>query len=342
MSKVVVLGAAHPHVFDMAAAVAGAEGAELVGVWDEDASRRGAASQQLGVEAIDSLDRALAMEPSLVLCGAVPCDRAGLARRAIEVGAAALVDKPLAVTHQELDETIKAVEHFGRPVITFYPYRGEPFIQAAKAALDAGHIGKIVRVMSCGPHKLQPDTRPAWHWTRRHNGGCMIDVGSHHADICCWLADQGPDWISSIHVNISQPAYPEFQDFAQAQLRFPNGAVAHVEADWLTPCSMQHFGDTRTWIQGTTGKIEVRLGDERSGYLWTAELPQQTLDTSPYPGLEAWTTQLIEDLCAQRSGAIDQVDVWRASRVSLCAFDSAQEGGRGVRLQCGSRLETLP
>ena len=43
MSKVVVLGAAHPHVFDMAAAVAGAEGAELVGVWDEDASRRGAA-----------------------------------------------------------------------------------------------------------------------------------------------------------------------------------------------------------------------------------------------------------------------------------------------------------
>jgi hypothetical protein len=94
---------------------------------------------------------------------------------------------------------------------------------------------------------------------------------------------------------------------------------------------MEHFGDTRTWIQGTTGKIEVRLGDERSGYIWTAESAGQPLDTSPYPGVEAWTTRLIEDLCAQRPCAIDQDDVWRASRVSLCAFDSAEAGGSGVR-----------
>lgn len=330
MSKVVVLGAAHPHVLSLAGSVSNVQGAELAGVWDDDPVRRAATSKKLGVSGISLLDEALALEPALALIGAVPCDRAALARRAIESGASVLADKPLAVTHQALDETIEAVRRFERPIITYYPYRGDPFIRAAKVALKAGRIGRLVRVMSCGPHKLNASTRPAWHWTRKENGGCMIDVGSHHADVCCWFADESPNWICSTHCNISQPQHPEFQDFAQAQLGFPSGAVGHVEADWLNPASMKHFGDTRTWIQGTTGKIEVRLGDERSAFIWTedvASAPLEKLDDQDEP---AWTVRLMEDLCHGRPCAIPQDEVWRASRVTLDAFDSAEAGGRAI------------
>jgi predicted dehydrogenase len=328
--KIIVLGTAHAHVFGIAASIPGARDCELVGVWDEDTARRAAAAEKLGAPAFDSLDEALGAEPDLALIAAVPCDRAGLARRVIEAGGAALADKPLAVTHEELDRSIEAVERFGGPILTYYPYRGEPALRAAKEALDDGRIGKLVRALSCGPHKLNPSTRPDWHWTRAGNGGCMIDVGSHHADIVCHMAGETPDFICAVHTNVGHPEHPEFQDFAQAQLRFPSGVVGHVEADWCTPESMKHFGDTRTWIQGTTGKIEVRLGDVKTHEIWTQTEAAKPLDMRAFPDVGQWTSMLIEDLCHDRDCGIEQRDIWRASRVSLHAFDSAEAGGKAI------------
>lgn len=328
--KIIVLGTAHNHVFGMAACIPGAKNCELVGVWDDDAKRLSAASEKLGVPAFDSLDDVLNLGPDLVIIGAVPGERAALARRAIATGATALPDKPLALTHEELDRTIDAVKKHGRPVITFYPYRGTPSLIAAKKALDAGRIGRLVRVLSCGPHQLRPPTRPDWHWTRAGNGGCLIDVGSHHADMVCHMAGQAPHYICATHTNVGHPEHAEFQDFGQVQLRFPDGALGHIEADWCNPESMTHFGDTRTWIQGTAGKIEVREGDERTAEIWTQTEAAQPLDTSGLPDVGAWTSKLIEDLSHGRDCGIEQDDIWRASRVTLHAFDSAMAEGKPV------------
>ncbi len=328
--KIVVLGTAHNHVFGMARGVLGARDCEIVGVWDEDAERLKGAAERLKTPAFNSLDEALEVKPDLALIGAVPCDRAGLARKVIEVGGTALPDKPLAVTHEELDKSIEAVEKFGRPIITFYPYRGMPAMIAAKKELDAGKIGKLVRVLSCGPHRLSPHKRPDWHWTRAGNGGCMIDVGSHHADIVCHLVGETPDYICAIHNNIFNKDHPEFQDFAQAHLRFPGGVIGHVEADWCTPTSMKSFGDTRTWIGGSTGKIEIRHGDVHAAEIWTETEAAAPLDTTGIPDGEQWASKLIEDLCHGRDCGIEQSDIWRASRVTLHAFDSAEAGGKSI------------
>ena len=328
--QVVILGTAHNHVFGMADCIPDATDCELAGVWDEDPDRLAAAAKTLGVPPFESLDAALKTKPDLAMIGAVPCDRAELARRVIEVGGTALPDKPLALTHEELDRTIDAVEKFGRPIVTFYPYRGTPSLVAAKRALDEGRIGSLVRVFSSGPHQLRPPTRPQWHWTRAGNGGCLIDVGSHHVDMACHMAGEAPDYICANHTNVGHPKHTEFQDFSQALLRFPSGALGHIEADWCNPESMKHFGDTRTWIQGTTGKIEVREGDERTAEIWTQAEAAAPLDTSGLPDVNAWSSKLIEDLCHGRDCGIDQSDIWRASRVTLHAFDSAMAGGKPV------------
>jgi predicted dehydrogenase len=328
--KIVVLGTAHNHVYGMARAVPGARDCEIVGVWDEDPQRLEGAAQRLEVPAFGSLDEALAVKPDLALIGAVPCDRGELSRRVIEAGGGALPDKPLCVTHEDLDKSIEAVKKFAKPIITFYPYRGMPAIIAAKKALDAGKIGMLVRLFSCGPHRLKAAGRPDWHWTRAENGGCMIDVGSHHADIVCHLAGEAPDYICSIHTNIANRDHPEFQDFAQAHLRFPSGVLGTVEADWLTPASMKSFGDTRTWIGGSTGKIEIRHGDVKTAEIWTETEAAVPLDTTGIPDGEQWASTLIEDLCNGRDCGIEQSDIWRASRVTLHALDSAEAGGKPI------------
>ncbi len=193
-----------------------------------------------------------------------------------------------------------------------------------------GAFGKLVRVYAAGPHKLNADRRPDWHWTRQGNGGALIDIGSHHADFCCWIAGEVAVWLSATHDNLSQPEHREFQDFAQAQMRFASGAFGHLEVDWLNPASTKGFGDTRFGIQGTKGKIELRMGDDKVGLLWTDEVAAEPIE--PVTLEEKWDQRLMEDLIANRPCAVPQEDVWRASEVTLCAFESAERGGEPITL----------
>lgn len=328
MAKAVILGTAHPHIFGIAASAKKVAGLELAGVYDEDATRRAASAQKLGVPAIDTLEQALSLGAKVALIGAVPSGRAALAAAASRAGAAVLVDKPLAVTFDALEKVKQAVASGGKPVIVYYPYRGHAQVLAARAALKAGRIGKLVRVFSSGPHKLNAPNRPDWHWSRQHNGSLLIDIGSHHVDLCCWLAEGDPNYIAAVQGNFSQPGHPEFRDFGQAQLRFPNGVLAHVEVDWLNPVSMKYFGDTRVWLQGTEGKIELRMGDEVSATIWTPTAAAQPLDVSAYQSVDHWDEQLIRDLMEGNPTSITQDEVWRASKVTLLADASAEAGGR--------------
>lgn len=330
MPRIIIAGVAHHHIFDMARQAQLAKGHEVVGVFDPDPAQRKAAAEQMKIPEIDSLDRTLALKPSLVITAAVPGERAALTERCLAGGAAVLVDKPLVFSHAGLDRLIAAVKQHKKPVMTYYPYRGDPDVLAAKAMLDSGAIGRLVRVMSCGPHKLNPTKRAAWHWTAAGNGGLLLDVGSHHADLCCFFAGEAPSWVSAIHGNFDQPTHKEFQDFAQAQLRFPGGAMGHVEADWLNPTSMKNFGDTRIWIQGTKGKIEIRHGDGSSAHYWNDKVAGATLDQGGRPSMDEWTVQLMEDMASGGPGLIPQEDVWRTSRATLWAFESAQKSGAPV------------
>ncbi len=330
MTKIAILGTAHGHIFHLADCAKNVAGAQIVGVYDNDEPRLRIAAEKIATPAFNNLEALLATRPALVLIGAVPSDRVDLAERAVAAGAAVLVDKPLALTHAALDRLIAAAEKHRKPIIAYYPYRGYAHVLAAKAALDSGLIGPLVRVMSCGPHKMLPQLRAPWHWTREHNGGALIDIASHHMDICCWFAGQSPAWISALHGNFTRPQDPGFQDFAQAQLRFPGGQFGIVEVDWLNPPSMKNFGDTRMWFLGAAGKIEVRMGDTNSAEYWTQDVAAQPLNTSGYADPDAWTTRLMEQLATGQTPAIPQKEVWRVSRATLYAFESALQNGKAV------------
>lgn len=327
MPNAVVLGTAHPHIFGIAAHAAQIPGVKLVGVYDEDPARRAAAAERLKLPALATLEAALANDVKLTLIGAVPSQRAHLAARSVAAGAAVLADKPLALTPEALQEVIDAVERHGKPVSVYYPYRGHSHVLAARAALQAGRIGQLVRVFSCGPHKLNAPTRPDWHWSAEHNGGIFIDIGSHHLDLCCWLAGGTPQWLSALGGNRTMPQHPGFQDFGQAQLRFPNGVFGHVEVDWLNPTKMKNFGDTRVWLQGTTGKIELRLGDEVSAKIWNDQVAGEDLDVAAHALEPSWDHQLFAALLRGEVGPIPQAEIWRASRVSIAAQRCAASGG---------------
>lgn len=326
--NVIVLGAAHPHVLSLAQAAATSNQLRLIGLYDEDPTVRQKAADHLDVPKFDHLDVALRAEPSLALIGAIPRLRTALAEHAVAAGAAVLCDKPIALNLAQLTRLQDAQRQYGKPIITYHPYRGTPKIRAARDAFAAGKIGQLVRVFASGPHQLHPVMRPPWHWTQSDNGGLIIDIGTHAIDLCCWLAGCDPVWINARHGNWSQPDHCQFQDFAMIQMRFASGVLANVEADWLASESLKTFGDGRLWIQGTAGKIEVYQGDEPHARIWTDQSAGKDLDTSIYPTVDQWTRRLIENLATDHLGDMNQNDIWRTIRTVLCAFDSAEASGQ--------------
>ena len=316
MSSIAVLGTAHPHVVQVAQEIHGIPGAKLIGVYDEDPARLKESAGQLKTPAFSDLDKLLVLRPKVALVGAVPCDRAMLAERALRAGTSVLVDKPLALSDDHLEKVKRAARETGKRAMVLYPYRGHPLVRAARRALMEGRIGKLVRVFAAGPHKVNASIRPAWFWHPDQNGGIFEDIGSHHIDICCWMANQSPTWVSAIEGNFDQPNHPQFRDFGQALMRFDSGVMAHVEVDWLNPTSMRNFGDTRFWLLGTKGKIELRLGDENYGHIWTDKVAGEVL-AGEGPDMGQWTNQLIENLLNDRPVEIEQEEIWRTSAATL-------------------------
>jgi predicted dehydrogenase len=324
MPRIVVLGTAHPHIFALAAHARHNPSHEMVGVFDNDPQRLAQSAATLELKPLATLEEALATRPDLALIGAVPSDRAALAEAAASAGASVLVDKPLALDFQTLDRLKAAVQRTGRVISVYYPYRGSPQLLTIRKMLREGKIGKLVRILATGPHMLNATPRPDWHWTREHNGGILIDIGSHYLDACNWLAGEYPTEVSAAHTNLGNSQHKGFQDFGHARLVYPSGALAYVEVDWLGTLNAGH--DTRFWVQGTKGKIEMRAGKEGSLRIWTEQLDGESLDVSGLPTTDQWSDQLIEDLAAGRVGDVPQQAVWDASKISLQAFESAETG----------------
>lgn len=333
-TTIAILGVAHSHVEHLAAVAKALLGTRLV-AWDADASRLKEAAGRMGVEAVDSLASVWSLQPRLALVGAVPSERATLVERAVGAGAAVMTDKPLALTLDDLDRVRIAVERHGRPVMIFWPYRAYPHVLAAKRAIDSGRIGEVVRVLCSGPHKLNPDRRPDWHWTRSGNGTPIIDVGSHHADLCCWLAGSEPCRVTASRAKLTHAEHPEFFDFEHALVEFESGARGYIEVDWLEPASSRTFGDTRVWVLGTDGKIEIRLGDEVSALIHDRHHAAEPLPLPDADAVDDWLARHMQRLVEGEMGDVTQAEVWRACELTLAAAASADAAGEWTVINQG-------
>ena len=48
--------------------------------------------------------------------------------------------------------------------------------------VKAGAIGKVIQTIGLGPHRMNPETRPAWFFEKARYGGILCDIASHQFD----------------------------------------------------------------------------------------------------------------------------------------------------------------
>jgi scyllo-inositol 2-dehydrogenase (NADP+) len=125
-----------------------------------------------------------------------------VARAALELGKATVVDKPLAVTADDADLLCRSARELAVPLSVFHNRRWDSDTIAARELLAAGTLGSVVRLESRFI-RFRPEVVDRWREDAAAGGGVLLDLGSHVVDQALFLL--GPATHVYAEVDVRRP-----------------------------------------------------------------------------------------------------------------------------------------
>jgi len=255
------VGLDHRHIYGMSEGMI-REGCELASFWTEGEPQplEGFKKRFPDVPRVDDLQTILTDESiQLVLIASAPSNRAALSLQAMQHGKDVMLDKPGCLTQLELTDIETCIAQTGKIWSVNFSERFEvPSVTLADQLIEEGRIGKVVHILSVGPHRLNAPVRPEWFWNPGEYGGILGDIGTHQIDQFLHFTKSKNATITRATVgNLNAPQHPDFQDFGELNLSSDN-AHGYVRLDWFTPDAAPNWGDGRLTILGSDGYIEIR------------------------------------------------------------------------------------
>jgi predicted dehydrogenase len=173
-------------------------------------------------------------------------------------GKAILLQKPMALTLEECDRIIEAVEHAGVWFSMAYQMRCDPQNIHMKRLVDEGAVGRvgIARRRHCIGVLLSREfvEGPSrWHISREANRGMWMDDASHACDWLVWMFGRPKTVMAEID-NVLTDVAPDDAGFAI--FRYPDGMMAEVHN-----ASITRAAESTTEIYGDRGVIIQNHGD---------------------------------------------------------------------------------
>ena len=264
----------------------------------------------------------------LVASSAIPIERAPLGIRVMQSGKDFMVDKPGIITFDQFKKVKKVQKATNRIYSIMYSERlGNPASVKAGELLESGAIGKVVQTLGMGPHRMRPNTRPAWFFDPEKAGGILCDIGSHQCDQFLFYTGSKEAKVSYSQTgNFNTPGYPAYQDFGDMLVRSPH-ATGYIRIDWFTPEGLATWGDGRTFILGTEGYIEMRkyidiAGREGGNHLFLVN-GKETKYFNCSQVYMPYGEQLVSDVVNRTETAMTQDHCFLATELALRAQKKA-------------------
>jgi predicted dehydrogenase len=234
-------------------------------VCDPVEERGRALAESCGADWVPSYEKAVIRSDVDVVSVCTPSGtHAEIAVAAAQAGKHLLVEKPMDITLARADQIIETAEMAGVKLACIFPYRSMRGSRAAKKALDAGRLGRLVLAGAHVKwHRRKEYYEGSWHGTwALDGGGALMNQSIHSIDLLLWLA--GPaDRVFARTATLAHRI--ETEDTAVAVLGFQSGALGVIQGAtscWPgDPALVKLHGDRGT-IALQEGRITVwKLAD---------------------------------------------------------------------------------
>ncbi|MDP4624742.1 MAG: Gfo/Idh/MocA family oxidoreductase [Akkermansiaceae bacterium] len=232
----------------------------LHSVLDRSPERADELAAEFGIKAYYDIDDFLAdPELEIVTVGTPSGAHLDPTLAALNAGKHAIVEKPLEITTERVDQLIAAATTNGKTLAAVLNRRFHPGMNAFKKAADAGRFGTLasasayIKWFRDQAYYDSAGWRGTW---ALDGGGALMNQSIHTVDALLHLA--GP--VKSVQANTVCLAHEriEVEDHCVAVLEFENGARGVIEAS--TCCWSKDGHPARVQLSGTKGS--VFLADE--------------------------------------------------------------------------------
>jgi len=247
-----------------------AKNAELIGIWNRTVERAEEKARLFNCRVFNTPEELIeAVDVVYILTNMETHYQ--YARMAIENSKHVLVEKPTAVTIEEIRDLKSLADKYSVHVAPVHNYIYEPSVTRAKDLIDSGKIGDLVSLYIL--YNIHHPEKVASRYP-----GVIRQILTHHAYCTLYLIGK-PDKVSCMKATINDGSVPQ-ENIAMVTMKMKNDALSHLCASFA---SDDHAGDPWTFmikVIGTKGATRYSYRD------WVENTPavvhSQTYSAYPY------------------------------------------------------------
>ena len=190
-----------------------------------------------------------------VVCILTPSGaRRDIAIDAANAGKHVIVEKPVEITLQRIDDMIEACNRNGVVLAGIFQFRFKPAWRFVKDAVASGRLGKLVLGDAYNKWWRSQEYYDSAGWRgtwELDGGGALMNQGIHAIDLLQWI--MGPVAEVSAYTGTLAHERIEVEDTAVAALKFASGALGTIEGT----TSVYPGYTMRLELHGTEGPVII-------------------------------------------------------------------------------------
>lgn len=244
-------------------------GVRVVAGWDHDAARAEGNCANFGLETASSVEALLGRSDiGAVVIASETSMHADLVEQAAAAGKAIVLQKPIALTMEEADRIVEAVNRTGVPFTMAWQMRVDPHNLQVKSLLADGEFGRVfmARRRHCLTTQYMKDFDTSWHVQPELNRDIFADDAAHPIDFIYWLLGM-PVSVFAEMGTLLNPAIPN--DNVIAVFRYADGTFAEVSCTFVAVA-----GENTLEVICENGVIIGNYGDGPSNAVRPPGAPQ--------------------------------------------------------------------
>ena len=231
----------------------------LTAVCDIDEEKARALAGAYGASSIHTSYENLARDPLVDAIAVVTPDFAhcGPIVAAAKAGKPVIVEKPLAMTLEDLSTIEEAVSRSGIALMVDFHNRWSPPIAVARNDIAAGRLGRLVSAYVRLNDTIDVPTQML-SWARRSS--ILWFLGSHSVDTLRFLSGDEVERVYTVaRSGVLESFGIKVADIYQSILEFRSGLIATTENSWILPNTNPSVNDHKISILGSKGMFNLDL-----------------------------------------------------------------------------------
>lgn len=304
-------------------------GHSFIGICEREGRLAPALAEKYGALLTEEPEDIWKQNPDIIGSSAVNNQKIHVLEECAARGVHFMVDKPIVTCREGLQKAEAIIKEGRIQVGMQLTERYNPGIVVLKRAIAAGELGKLIGFTIMKPHKLSPASRDAWHFSRKENGGLVVDLMIHDFDLLRWLTGSEIAAVSGYMQIGNWEGYPDFPDDARVLVKMADGSTASLQSDWWTPAAYPCYGKGLIICTGTRGKCIVHTTGDPLFYPGHGSFAQLTTAEKewgilPDPEIKGTLTGDFLDRIAGKPGLLTGEDILRASEAAILADEQVE------------------